>query len=83
MKHGQIILISATTTVDFVFFKLQNLLERFDQPTIMADGFMQSRKLCGLTRRHRSAGGIKRLPRSRRRRQAGGDDLPAVTFTRS
>jgi uncharacterized protein YcgI (DUF1989 family) len=31
MKQGQIIRISATTTVDFVFFKLQNLRERFDQ----------------------------------------------------
>jgi hypothetical protein len=41
MKHGEIIRITAATTVDFVFFKLQNLLERFDQPTIMADGFTQ------------------------------------------
>ena len=32
MKQGQVIRITATTTVDFVFFKLQNLLERFDQP---------------------------------------------------
>jgi len=32
LKQGQIIRISATTTVDFVFFKLQNLVERFDQP---------------------------------------------------
>ena len=32
MKQGQIIRITATTTVDFVFFKLQNLIERFDQP---------------------------------------------------
>lgn len=31
MKAGQIIRISATTTVDFVFFKLHNLRERFDQ----------------------------------------------------
>ena len=31
MKKGQIIRITATTTVDFVFFKLQNLRERFDQ----------------------------------------------------
>lgn len=31
MNKGQIIRISATTTVDFVFFKLQNLRERFDQ----------------------------------------------------
>jgi uncharacterized protein YcgI (DUF1989 family) len=31
MKKGQIIRITATTTVDFVFFKLQNLPERFDQ----------------------------------------------------
>jgi len=31
MKKGQIIRIAATTTVDFVFFKLQNLRERFDQ----------------------------------------------------
>ena len=31
MKQGQIIRITATTTVDFVFFKLQNLRERFDQ----------------------------------------------------
>ena len=32
MKHGQVIRITATTTVDFVFFRLQNLRERFDQP---------------------------------------------------
>ena len=32
MKQGQVIRITATTTVDFVFFKLQNLIERFDQP---------------------------------------------------
>ena len=32
MKQGQIIRITATTTVDFVFFKLGNLIERFDQP---------------------------------------------------
>src|SRR5215203_3138831 len=32
MKQGQIIRITATTTVDFVFFKLQSLIERFDQP---------------------------------------------------
>jgi len=31
IKNGQIIRITATTTVDFVFFKLQNLRERFDQ----------------------------------------------------
>ena len=31
MKQGKIIRITATTTVDFVFFKLQNLRERFDQ----------------------------------------------------
>ena len=31
MKQGQVIRISATTTVDFVFFKRQNLRERFDQ----------------------------------------------------
>src|SRR5574341_2086572 len=31
MKQGQVIRITATTTVDFVFFKLQNLRERFDQ----------------------------------------------------
>jgi uncharacterized protein YcgI (DUF1989 family) len=31
MKTGQIIRITATTTVDFVFFKAQNLCERFDQ----------------------------------------------------
>jgi uncharacterized protein YcgI (DUF1989 family) len=31
LKQGQVIRISATTTVDFVFFKLQNLRERFDQ----------------------------------------------------
>ena len=31
MKQEQIIRITATTTVDFVFFKLQNLRERFDQ----------------------------------------------------
>src|SRR5215510_7031067 len=31
MKKGQVIRITATTTVDFVFFRLQNLLERFDQ----------------------------------------------------
>ena len=31
MKKGQVIRISATTTVDLVFFKLQNLRERFDQ----------------------------------------------------
>ena len=31
MKKGQIIRITATTTVDFVFFKLENLRERFDQ----------------------------------------------------
>lgn len=31
MKQGQVIRITATTTVDFVCFKLQNLLERFDQ----------------------------------------------------
>ena len=29
MKKGQVIRITATTTVDFVFFRLQNLLERF------------------------------------------------------
>jgi hypothetical protein len=33
MKKGQVIRIRATTTVDFVFFKLQNLRERFDQAT--------------------------------------------------
>lgn len=32
MKQGQVIRITATTTVDFVFFKLHNLIERFDQP---------------------------------------------------
>jgi uncharacterized protein YcgI (DUF1989 family) len=31
MKKGQVIRITATTTVDFVCFKLQNLRERFDQ----------------------------------------------------
>jgi uncharacterized protein len=31
LKTGQVIRISATTTVDFVFFKLDNLRERFDQ----------------------------------------------------
>jgi uncharacterized protein len=31
MKQSQIIRIIATTTVDFVFFNLQNLRERFDQ----------------------------------------------------
>jgi uncharacterized protein YcgI (DUF1989 family) len=31
MKKGQIIRITATTTVDFVCFRLQNLRERFDQ----------------------------------------------------
>jgi uncharacterized protein YcgI (DUF1989 family) len=31
LKKGQIIRITATATVDFVFFKLQNLRERFDQ----------------------------------------------------
>jgi uncharacterized protein YcgI (DUF1989 family) len=31
MKTGHIIRITATTTVDFVFFKAQNLCERFDQ----------------------------------------------------
>lgn len=31
MKKDQVIRITATTTVDFVFFKLQNLRERFDQ----------------------------------------------------
>ena len=31
MKAGQIIRITATTTLDFVFFRLQNLRERFDQ----------------------------------------------------
>jgi uncharacterized protein YcgI (DUF1989 family) len=31
MHKGQVIRIAATTTVDFVFFKLQNLRERFDQ----------------------------------------------------
>lgn len=31
LKAGQIIRISATTTVDFVCFRLQNLRERFDQ----------------------------------------------------
>jgi len=31
MKKGQVIRIGATTTVDLVFFKLQNLRERFDQ----------------------------------------------------
>jgi uncharacterized protein YcgI (DUF1989 family) len=31
MNKDQVIRISATTTVDFVFFKLQNLRERFDQ----------------------------------------------------
>jgi uncharacterized protein len=31
MKKGQIIRITATTTVDFVAFRLQNLRERFDQ----------------------------------------------------
>ncbi len=31
IKKGQIIRITATTTVDFVFFKLENLRERFDQ----------------------------------------------------
>lgn len=32
VKQGQTIRIKATTTVDLVFFKRQNLLERFDQP---------------------------------------------------
>src|SRR5258705_7677013 len=32
MKQGQVTRITATTTVDFVFFKLDNLVERFDQP---------------------------------------------------
>jgi uncharacterized protein YcgI (DUF1989 family) len=32
VKQGQFIRIKATTTVDLVFFKRQNLLERFDQP---------------------------------------------------
>src|SRR3970040_2210852 len=31
LKKGQIIRITATTTVDFVVFRLQNLKERFDQ----------------------------------------------------
>ena len=31
LKKGQVIRITATTTVDFVCMKLQNLLERFDQ----------------------------------------------------
>ena len=31
LKKGQVIRITATTTVDFVFFRLQNLRERFDQ----------------------------------------------------
>ncbi len=31
MKQGQVIRISATTTVDLVFFRQQNLRERFDQ----------------------------------------------------
>jgi hypothetical protein len=31
MKQSQVIRISATTTVDFVLFNLQNLCERFDQ----------------------------------------------------
>jgi len=31
MNEGQVIRITATTTVDFVCMKLQNLLERFDQ----------------------------------------------------
>ena len=31
MRKGQAIRITATTTVDFVFFKLDNLRERFDQ----------------------------------------------------
>ena len=31
LKTGQVIRIVATTTVDFVFFRLQNLRERFDQ----------------------------------------------------
>jgi uncharacterized protein YcgI (DUF1989 family) len=31
MKQGQVIRITATTTVDFVCFKSQNLCERFDQ----------------------------------------------------
>ena len=31
MKQGQVLRILATTTVDFVFFKLPNLRERFDQ----------------------------------------------------
>jgi uncharacterized protein YcgI (DUF1989 family) len=31
MKQGQVIRISATTTVDFVFFRQSNLRERFDQ----------------------------------------------------
>ena len=33
LKKGQVIRITATTTVDFVFFRLQNLRERFDQDT--------------------------------------------------
>jgi hypothetical protein len=32
MKKDQVIRIIASTTVDFVFFRLQNLRERFDQP---------------------------------------------------
>jgi hypothetical protein len=38
MKQTQIIRISATTTVDFVFFKLENLLEHFDQPDLAVGG---------------------------------------------
>ena len=38
MKQTHIIRINATTTVDFVFFKLQNLLEGFDQPDLAVGG---------------------------------------------
>src|SRR6266404_219458 len=31
LKKDQVLRITATTTVDFVFFRLQNLRERFDQ----------------------------------------------------
>ena len=59
MKQGQVIRITATTTVDFVFFKLQNLVERFDQPRTkvynMKLFISTGDKLMGRNNQHRNA----------------------------
>jgi hypothetical protein len=49
MKKGQVIRITATTTVDFVFFKLDCLRERFDQ----ARRAQRLSRSCGSAANHR------------------------------